>query len=80
MGRTLTKSIQRYLLVDSRKLADMATEDIGSFLELASGKTQYLQGDYTILKIWYRHVSARAPNPLRSDMAKVTGDYTTLYR
>ena len=27
-------------------------------------KSPYIQGDYTILKRWYRHSLARKPNPL----------------
>ena len=35
---------------------------------------------YTIMKRWYRHASVRAPNPYRTDMEKVRGDFQTLYQ
>ena len=35
---------------------------------------------YLFLKLWYRHAYARAPNPSRTDMAKVTKDSATLYQ
>ena len=38
------------------------------------------RGAYAILKRWYRHASARAPNLSRTDMEKVGGDFQTLYQ
>ena len=35
---------------------------------------------HAILKHWYRHASARAPNPSWTDMDKVRGDFQTLYQ
>ena len=32
-----------------------------------------------ILKCWYRHTSARAPNPYWTNMEKVRGDFQTIY-
>ena len=39
-----------------------------------------LCGTYSVIKHWYRHASARAPNPFRENMDKVTKDYYTLYQ
>ena len=72
MDHILTKSIRRFLLVDSRKITERAAEEIGSCLDPASGTPQDLQGAYTILKRWYSHASARAPSPLWADMVKVS--------
>ena len=38
------------------------------------------RGAYTIMKLWYRHASAQVPNPFRTDMEKVRGDFQTLYQ
>ena len=38
------------------------------------------RGADAILKHWYLHVSARAPNPSWTDMEKVRGDLQTLYQ
>ena len=35
---------------------------------------------YAVLKHWYRHTSAHAPNPYRTDMEKVRGEFQTLYQ
>ena len=35
---------------------------------------------YAILKRYYRHASARAPNASRAYMEKVRGDFQTLYQ
>ena len=59
--------------MDYIRQAEKATEDIGSCLELAMGNTD-LRGAYAALKRWYQHASARAPNPSRADMSRVTGD------
>ena len=76
---TLTKSVRRSLPVDSRKLAERVTKEIGDFLDPALGTHQYLQGAYTIIKRWYFHASTRVPKPSRAYMSKVTGDYVALY-
>ena len=38
-----------------------------------------LHGAYAVLKLWYRHMSIRAPRPSWDYMAKFTKDYGTLY-
>ena len=74
----LTKYVWRSLLVESRRRAERVAEDIGACLEPMPGNLD-LWGAYTVLKWWYRHASARAPNPSREDMEKVVGDYAALY-
>ena len=32
------------------------------------------------MKCWYRNASARVPNPYRTDMEKVRGDFQTFYQ
>ena len=75
----LTKSVRKSLLVEFRKQAERASEEIGSCLDPAPGTPLDLQGAYTILKSWHHHVSTRAPKPLWTYMAKVMGDYGALY-
>ena len=78
MVRTLTKSVRSFLLVDSRRQAEKAAEDIDACLEPATGNPE-LRGAHAFLKRWYRHASARAPNPSQADMDKVTENYAALY-
>ena len=59
--------------------AEKAAEEIAACLEPDTGNLD-LRGAYAVLKSWYRHASVRAPNPLRVDMDKVTGDYVAMYR
>ena len=35
---------------------------------------------YSVLKRWYRHASARSPDPFWDNIDNVTKDYTTLYQ
>ena len=49
VARMLTTSIQRSLLVGSRRQAEKATEDIGTCLEPATGSPD-LRGEYTVIK------------------------------
>ena len=79
MERKLTKVIWRPLLVDCRRQAEKATEDIVACLEPAMGNPD-LRETYAVLKRWYLHASTRAPNPSQADMANVTGDYDEMYR
>ena len=67
------------LFVDSRRQEERSTEGIGAYLKPTSGNSD-LWGPYTLIKQGYCHASVRAPNPLLSDMEKVTGDYAVLYR
>ena len=43
------------------------------------GNTDLLRA-YSVIKRWYHHTSAMAPNPYQDDMAKVTKDYAILYQ
>ena len=72
MASTLTKSVRKFLLVDSRRQADRDAEEIGACLEPTLG-TLELWGAYTVLKWWYHYASARATSHLWVDMAKFTG-------
>ena len=58
----------------------MDTKYIEACLEMTQGTFPDLQGDYTILKMCYRHALARQPNPSWVDMEKVYGDYAALYQ
>ena len=78
MVRTLTKSVRSFLLVESRRQAEKATEGVGACLEPATGNPE-LRGAHVVLKRWYRHASVRAPNPSQADMDKVTEGYAALY-
>ena len=66
-------------VVDSQRRADEAAIDIGACMEPSMGGTDP-HGAYAILKRWYRHASARAPNPSETDMEKVRGDSQTVYQ
>ena len=79
VARTLTKAVQRSLLVDSRRRAESSTEEIEACLEPTLGNPD-LQGTYTVIKRWYCQASANASNSSQEDMAKVKGYYAALYR
>ena len=79
MSQTLANDVQRSLLVESRKQSDKAVKYIGALLEEVLGTPQDPEGPFTILKWWYRHASARAPNTSYMGTEKVTGYYSTLY-
>ena len=53
--------------------------EIRACLEPATGGADP-RGAYAILKRWYWHASARAPNTSQTDMDKVGGDFQTLYQ
>ena len=72
VARNLTKVVWRSPLVDFRWREEKAEDDIGKCLEPTKGGT-VVRGLYTVFKRWYHHASARAPNPSRLDMSKVTG-------
>ena len=79
VARDLTRSVRRYLMADYRRKAEEAATDIGACLEPSTGGADPRRA-YTILKRWYRYASAWAPNPCRTDMEKVRGDFQTLYQ
>ena len=79
VARTLTRSVQQSLVVDNRHRAEVVTEEIRACLESPQGKTSYLQGEYSVLKWWYRHASGQQPHPSWNYLEKVSGEYTALY-
>ena len=64
--------------MNSRWKTEKAAEETGSFLELRIGSPDLI-GVYAVLKRWYLHMSARAPNHSEADMVMVTGVYSKLY-
>ena len=78
VARALTKFVLRYLIEDSQSHSYNASADIRSCLEPVTGDMD-LHGAYAVLKLWYRHMSIRAPRPSWDYMAKFTKDYGTLY-
>ena len=74
VSRKMTKSVRRYLLVESRWKTEKAAEDIGTYMESLMGSPD-LRGENMALKRWYRHALGRAPHPSWADMSKVKRDY-----
>ena len=70
--RGLTRAVRRYLMADSRIPVEEAATYSGACLEPSAVGADPC-GAYAILKRWYRHASARAPTPSRTDMEKVGG-------
>ena len=66
-------------MVDSWRKSKEAVTQIGAYMEPSAGETE-LRRAYAILKRWYRHASACAPNPSRTDTEKVRGYFHTLYQ
>ena len=79
MVRGITRSVCRSVMADYWRRAEEASTDIGTCLEPSTGGADP-HGAYAILKRWYRHVSTRAPNPSRTDMENIRGDFQTLYQ
>ena len=77
--RGLTKAVRSFLLVDSQIQAKDSAIAMGACLEPEMGETDPRR-DYAVLKHWYRHASARAPNPPQTDTEKLRGDFQTLYQ
>ena len=75
-ARLLTRQINQSLKEDRKARAEKAAQEIGACL---STDTPDLQGAWNIIKRWYRHASARQPNPSREDLHKVANDYAALY-
>ena len=78
MERGITRYVQRYLMADYWRQAEEAQYEIGACLETFTGGADP-RGAYAILKRWNWYASARAPNPSRTDMEKVRGDFQNLY-
>ena len=79
VARGITRAIRRSLTTDYQRLAEEAATEIGTCLDPATGGVDP-GGAYNILKRWYCNASARSPNPYRTDMEKVRGDFQTLYQ
>ena len=63
----------------SLRRAEEAASEIGECQEPSmEGSEPY--GAYAILKRWYWHASARAPNPSRTNMDKDSGKFQTIYQ
>ena len=70
MVRGITRAVRWSLMADSQRRAEEAAPEIGACLETSMGGVDPCRA-CTILKWWYRHASARAPNPSWMDMEKV---------
>ena len=79
VARGLIRYVCRSLMADSRRRAEEATTDIGACLEPFTEGAEPHRA-YNILKRWYQHTLARAPNPSRTDMEKVREDFQTFYQ
>ena len=66
-------------MTDSLRRAEEAATDTGACLEPTTGGADPC-GTYVILKRWYWHISARAPNHSLTDMEKFRGELQTLYQ
>ena len=77
--RGITRAVCQSLMADSQRLADEVATEIRACMEPSTGGVDP-RGAYAILNRWYRHASARAHNPFRTDMEKVRGDFQTLYQ
>ena len=53
--------------------AEEAATDVGECMGPSTGGADPC-GEYAILKCWYSHASAQAPNPSQTDIQKVRGD------
>ena len=77
--RGTTRAVCWSLMEDSRRQAEDTAIEIGACLEPSTGGADPC-GPYDILKSWYRHASARVPNPSRTDMEMFRGGFQTLYQ
>ena len=80
MACTLTRAVQKFMLVDTRYIAEVVVEEIGACLDSPQGTPSYLQGAYSLLKRWYRHAPMCQPQHSWTDLEKVSGDNTALYQ
>ena len=62
VARGLTRSVCQSLMAYSRRQAEESATDIRSCMETSMGGADP-RWEYAILKQWYQHASARAPNP-----------------
>ena len=79
MERGLIKYVQKSLMLEYCRQAKKSTTAIGGFLEPLAGDIE-LRRTYALLKRWYRHTSAQAPNPYQTNVEKVSFFLQTLYK
>ena len=79
VARTLAKLVINSMAVDAHCRAEVMEEDIGDCLKILQGDSSNLQGEYLILKWWYRHGSGRQSHPSCTDLGKVLGYYEVMY-
>ena len=79
MAYNLTRSVQKYFVVDTLRRSEVASTEIGAYMTPPQGMTSYLQGYYSVLKWWYRYVPGKQPYPSQTDLEKFFGDYVALY-
>ena len=72
LSRGVTRAFWRSLMAESQRQAEVVATKIGACLGPSTGGADP-RGAYAIPKHWYRHASARVPNPSRTDMEKVRG-------
>ena len=75
----LTRAVRQSLMADYQSQVEETETYIGALLEPATGGADPRR-EYGIMKRWYWHTSARAPNPYRTDMEKFSGDFQSLYQ
>ena len=78
MARALTRAVWRSLTAESQIRVEVATEEIGAFLETMQVTYPDLQGTYTILKRCHQHTLETQPNYSRLDLENVYGDYAAI--
>ena len=66
-------------MADSQMQSEESVTEIGECLEPYTVRSNS-RGVYAILKRWYWHAFTQAPNPSRTDMEKVRGDFHNLYQ
>ena len=66
-------------MADYPRRAEEESTEIGACLEPSTVRVEP-RGEYAILKRWYWHATAQAPNPSWTDMEKVRGDFQNLYQ
>ena len=74
------KDSRRDLAVYKLSGSEVAVEDIGDCLDPPQGNPSDLQGENLVLKGRYQHATGRQPQPSRTDLEKLLGDYVDLYQ
>ena len=66
--------------MDDRRIAEAAATEIEACLYFPQGTPPDLQGEYSVLKQWYQHMTGSQPHPSHNDLEKVSGYYAYLYQ